>query len=160
MPANVNDSTTAGPEFWAATVPVRTKIPVPMIAPMPSMVRLSAPRARFKLWSVSASVWSSVTLFRRRRFMRPSMMSASSCRNDGEMAARVGPRGGPVKPLEAVIGRFPRDHDVVRVGFAQARRRDLDEFGLGAERFDIAHPAIAHAAAEPTHHLEDHVGRR
>ena len=72
MPANVNDSTTAGPAFSAATVPVSTKIPVPMIAPMPSMVRLSAPRARFKLWSVSASVWSSVTLFRRRRFMRPS----------------------------------------------------------------------------------------
>src|SRR2546422_10071118 len=38
--------------------------------------------------------------------------------------------------------------------------RSLDELGLGAERLDIAHPAVAHAAAEPTHHLEDHVGRR
>ena len=49
MPAITNDSTTADPAFTAATVPVSTKIPVPMIAPIPSMVRLSAPRARFKL---------------------------------------------------------------------------------------------------------------
>ena len=41
--------------FCAATVPVSTKIPVPMIAPIPSMVRFVAPRARFKRWSVAAS---------------------------------------------------------------------------------------------------------
>src|SRR5213076_1069712 len=75
------------------------------------------------------------------------------------MAARVGLRGGPVKPLQAVVRSFAGDHDVVRVRFAQARGRDLDELGLGAERLDVAHPAIPHAAAEAAHHLEDHVGR-
>src|SRR5439155_6012785 len=55
---------------------------------------------------------------------------------------------------------LPIYHDVVRVRFAQTGRRDLDEFGLGAERLDIAHAAIAHAAAQPTHHLEEHVGSR
>src|SRR5206468_6932125 len=74
------------------------------------------------------------------------------------MAARVGLRGGPVKPLEAVVRSFAGDHDVVRVRFAQARGRDLDELGLGPERLDVAHPAIPHAAAEAAHHLEDHVG--
>src|SRR5712664_2880509 len=46
------------------------------------------------------------------------------------------------------------------VRFAQPRRGDLNEFGLAAERFDVAHPAVAHATAEPTHHLENHVGGR
>src|SRR5438046_10455501 len=69
-PARTNESTTAGPEFTAATVPVSTKIPVPMIAPMPRVVRLSALNARFKLLSVSASFWRSETLFRRKRLMR------------------------------------------------------------------------------------------
>ena len=54
-PASTNDSTTAGPEFCAATVPVSTKIPVPMIAPMPSSVRLNGPSARRRLCSLAAS---------------------------------------------------------------------------------------------------------
>src|SRR2546430_3743751 len=33
---------------------------------------------------------------------------------------------------------FRSDHDVVRVRFAQARRRDPDEFGLAAECLDVA----------------------
>ena len=35
----------AGPAFWAASA-VRTKIPVPMIAPIPSMVSWKAPSER------------------------------------------------------------------------------------------------------------------
>src|SRR5213079_3312422 len=88
------------------------------------------------------------------------VMSASSCRNDGEMAARVGPAGGPVKRLEAVIRSFAGDYDVVRVGLPQPGTRDLDELGLGPERVDVAHAAVAHAAAQPTHHLKDHVRGR
>src|ERR1051325_2673117 len=60
--------------------------------------------------------------------------------------------------LEGVVRRFPRDHDVVRVRLAQPRRGHLDEFGLGAERLDVAHAAVPHAAAQPAGHLEDHVG--
>src|SRR5436309_3555225 len=70
MPASTNESTTAGPAFCAATVPVSTKMPVPMIAPMPSAVRFTAPSTRLRLWSVSASTCRSVTLFRRNKFMR------------------------------------------------------------------------------------------
>src|ERR1051326_2122729 len=39
-------------------------MPVPIMAPIPSMVRLSGPRARLRLWSVRASAWRSVTLLR------------------------------------------------------------------------------------------------
>ena len=42
----------AGPAVCAAAVPVSTKMPAPMMAPMPSIVRLSAPSARL---SVTAS---------------------------------------------------------------------------------------------------------
>src|SRR6266853_3522675 len=76
------------------------------------------------------------------------------------MAPRVGTSHRPVKPLEAVIRCFAGDYDVVRVRFAKPRRRDVDEFGLAAERLDIAHDAIAHATAQPTDHLEDHVRGR
>ena len=38
------DSTTAGPDWVAAACPVSTKMPVPMMAPMPSSVRSKALR--------------------------------------------------------------------------------------------------------------------
>ena len=41
----------AGPAYCAAAVPVSTKIPAPMIAPMPSVVRFSAPSARLSVCS-------------------------------------------------------------------------------------------------------------
>ena len=37
----------AGPAYCAAAAPVSTKIPAPMMAPMPSVIRLVAPKARF-----------------------------------------------------------------------------------------------------------------
>src|SRR6516225_2349837 len=37
----------AGPAYSAAAEPVSTKIPAPMIAPIPSVTRLMGPRARF-----------------------------------------------------------------------------------------------------------------
>src|SRR5881628_3431405 len=60
--------------------------------------------------------------------------------------------------LQRVVRRLPGDHDVVGVGLPQPGARDLDELRLGPERFDVAHATVAHAAAQPTHHLEDHVG--
>ncbi len=51
MPATMKEKTTPGPAYWAAAAPVSTKMPVPMIAPMPSEIRLSGPSARFRLCS-------------------------------------------------------------------------------------------------------------
>src|SRR5436190_4854796 len=42
------DSTSAGPAFCDAAVPVSTKMPVPMIDPMPSAVRFSGPSERLR----------------------------------------------------------------------------------------------------------------
>ena len=42
MPAMMNDSTSAGPAWLAAAVPVSTKMPVPMMAPMPSITSIFA----------------------------------------------------------------------------------------------------------------------
>src|SRR3954464_12888698 len=42
----VYDNTIAGPAWFAEAVPVRTKMPVPMIAPMPSSVRSRADNVR------------------------------------------------------------------------------------------------------------------
>ena len=47
MPASTIESTIAGPACSAAASPVNTKIPVPMMAPMPSVTRLRGPRTRF-----------------------------------------------------------------------------------------------------------------
>src|ERR1051325_2972243 len=55
MPPSTNDRTMAGPAFFAAAVPVNTKMPAPMIAPMPSVVRFIAPSVRFKPCSESAA---------------------------------------------------------------------------------------------------------
>src|SRR5262249_21710192 len=46
VPAKTIDSTIAGPALSAAVVPLRTKIPVPITAPMPSVTRLIGPRTR------------------------------------------------------------------------------------------------------------------
>src|SRR5215212_6641471 len=54
------DNTTAGPAWAAAARPVSTKIPVPMMAPMPSRVRSTAVSERLRPWwpSASARSWS------------------------------------------------------------------------------------------------------
>ena len=53
-PANTNDRTMAGPESPIAS-PMITKIPVPMIAPMPKAVRSRAPTARLSCVPSAAS---------------------------------------------------------------------------------------------------------
>src|SRR5690554_5125184 len=50
-----NERTSAGPAYWAAAVPVNTKMPVPMIAPMPMEIRLKGPSARASVCSPSAN---------------------------------------------------------------------------------------------------------
>jgi hypothetical protein len=41
MPATTNDSTSPGPAYWFAARPVRTKMPAPMMQPMPSAVSVT-----------------------------------------------------------------------------------------------------------------------
>ena len=43
MPATTNDSISAGPVVSCAATPVRTKMPVPMIAPTPRLVSWTGP---------------------------------------------------------------------------------------------------------------------
>src|SRR5262249_54868836 len=61
MPAMTNDRATAGPALAAAARPVRTKMPVPMMAPIPSMTRSSAVSERLSPCPCSASARSSST---------------------------------------------------------------------------------------------------
>ena len=45
----------AGPANCAAAVPVSTKMPAPMMAPMPRVIRLMGPSARLSVWPPSPS---------------------------------------------------------------------------------------------------------
>lgn len=47
MPATTKDRSTAGPAWSAAALPVRTKIPAPMMQPTPSSKRFHLPSERF-----------------------------------------------------------------------------------------------------------------
>src|SRR5664279_2101127 len=51
----MNERTMAGPAKFAAAVPVKTKMPAPMIAPMPRRTRLVAVRERLRLGPPSSS---------------------------------------------------------------------------------------------------------
>ena len=48
MPATTNESVSAGPARVAEATPVRTKMPVPMIAPMPIAVSAHGPSDRLR----------------------------------------------------------------------------------------------------------------
>src|SRR5262245_49390927 len=60
MPAITIEMTIAGPALAAAVWPLSTKMPVPMIAPMPRATRLSEPRTRRRPWPACevATSWS------------------------------------------------------------------------------------------------------
>src|SRR5271165_614128 len=55
MAAPMNESTMAGPEFWAAVMPVSVKIPAPIMAPIPRAISEPGPSVRFK----ECSAWHS-----------------------------------------------------------------------------------------------------
>src|ERR1035437_5552354 len=58
----MKDSMIAGPAYCAAADPVSTKIPAPMIAPIPRVIRFTGPSARFKLCApVSAASFISMS---------------------------------------------------------------------------------------------------
>ncbi len=62
MPASTIDRTMAGPACIAAACPVSTKMPVPMMAPMPSIVRSTGPRTRLSVASPRRAFSSSIDL--------------------------------------------------------------------------------------------------
>src|SRR5690349_24334408 len=155
MAAVMNESGTAGPACRAAASPVSTKMPAPMIAPMPSIVRFSAPRLRLSDRSLvaSASARSAETDFVAHRLMEWSSKG-------GKAPHRTA--GADCEPgkLRAVVRRFPRDGHIVRVRLAQARRGDLHHLHVALELLDRRDAAIAHATTEAADHLIQHVGHR
>src|ERR1017187_6352881 len=133
-----NDSTIAGPALVAATCPVSTKMPAPMMAPMPRNTRLVAVSARLRLCELAASTCRSETFL---VLKRPMKRSSSG-----------------VDFLHAVVRRFPGDRHVMRVRLAETGRGDLDELGVALQRRDVPGTAIPHATAEAANHLEQDVG--
>src|SRR6476620_5922141 len=136
----MKEYTIAGPAYWAAAVPVSTKMPAPMIAPMPSVVRFSAPRARFKVCvpsSAPASVCSTAILFLVQIPIRfsPETGGFGRLKAGGKLLSHSDYcQGNPLHPnvrniltnnkaelhypyrvivLGRIVGRFSRDHDVV-----------------------------------------------
>src|SRR5258706_12714727 len=72
MPAATKDRMIAGPACVAAATPVSTKMPVPIICPMPMKVRSQAVRHRRRPWISSAA-----GNFLANRFMATSDLSAA-----------------------------------------------------------------------------------
>src|SRR6476469_6696792 len=95
------EMTSAGPAFCDAAVPVSTKIPVPMIEPMPSAVRCHGPSDR-RSRPPSASACRSLSDFLESRPMGESVAQATPWRlarskRDGIGLTRL--------QREAVLGR-------------------------------------------------------
>ena len=74
----MNEKTIAGPAKFAAAVPVSTKMPAPMMAPMPSNVRFMAVRDRLRLGPPSSSGITSVIDLVRNRLTGSSPPAAAS----------------------------------------------------------------------------------
>src|SRR5208337_288712 len=62
-PASTYDNMMAGPAYREAADPVSTKMPAPIMAPIPNVIKLTGPRARFRLCSpVSPASFISVSI--------------------------------------------------------------------------------------------------
>src|SRR5215217_8040235 len=61
---------------------------------------------------------------------------------------------------DPVVRCFLRDHDVVRMAFAEPGGGDLDELRVVFQRVDIRGPNVAHRRSETTYELEDQVRER
>ncbi len=87
MPAVTNDSISAGPVLSCAATPVRTKIPVPMMAPTPRLVSDTGPRTRRSRCSPAISSRSILRgLVAKRGFLVPLAISGSSAAPDARGA--------------------------------------------------------------------------
>ena len=96
----------AGPEFCAATDPVRTKMPVPMMAPIPSAIRFVAPSARLRVCSPTSSTSSLIML---RGFLTSRSGMVCVQRNIyADACAQIGVGWGAIRPIRS------GDHGKVR----------------------------------------------
>src|SRR3989442_11205835 len=100
-------------------------MPAPMMAPMPSVVRFSAPRV---FLSVPSPVASASARRRAIDFVAHKLMRTSDAWevSDGWRRRDALDYGWScrVSSSNGVIRRFARDHDAVGMGFAQPRARD------------------------------------
>src|SRR5512143_1575801 len=147
MAAKTNDSGTAGPACRAAARPVSTKMPAPMIAPIPSIVRFSAPSVRFSDRSpvASASARSAVMDLVAQSPVPPPEVNGrgggalfTSGTLIGSLVWRIGTDSGQAEAAGAasrtVVRRLARDGHVVRMRFPESGRRHLDHLDVALER--------------------------
>ena len=148
MPASTNENMIAGPAWADATCPVRTKIPAPMMAPMPRLIRFSGPRVRFSSL-FAASFWiCAIDFLRNRRFPfgpRPSadmefqtpirgdtlpgrlpartLAMWTDCRNPVHRAGTMTPSPRGCRPLHPALSTSPVTGVRWRSHFATCRAR-------------------------------------
>src|SRR5512146_20166 len=152
----MNESASAGPAWFAAAVPVRTKMPVPMIPPIPSRVSAVAERVRCSCWCPDASAsWISAIDLVAKSWLR--------MRRDSTQAI-------PAKPATAAGGGRAARASRRKSGRAQilrhVRREELEQrrVHLGRTRDHIAALAVLgsrEGADAPARLLdEERTGRR
>src|SRR5437870_12008646 len=107
MPTRIMEIHTAGPAYCAAAWPVSTKMPAPMMAPMPRVIRLSGVSARFS-WCSPASLASARRVAM--DFVAHKLMRDSVSRGD-ETTVQTDPRfagAGDLSIEERVNDQYER----------------------------------------------------
>src|SRR5690348_7830026 len=102
---------TAGPAWVAATIPVNTNMPTPMMPPRPMAVSCQRPSTRRNCLPAPASCCSCSTDLRRVR--GPMLASLSDAETGEDLAQQV------------VAGEFARDLAQGSLGQAQVLRQEL-----------------------------------
>lgn len=74
-PAIAYDSMTAGPEYVAATIPVITNTPVPIIAPSHNNIRSNAPKVLLRPLVLPSSFIDSKLFFVKKLILSPILNS-------------------------------------------------------------------------------------
>src|SRR5262245_53224877 len=141
MPATTNDTMMAGPASMEATRPVMTKMPAPMMAPMPSEVRPTGPSTRRRRFSPSASASNVLRLLRANIWrknmndLRAWVVGAGGRGTDRRSVLSLLGRqedGSPIRPTTASdlsgVGLLLRAR---AVGDVRARRRGRRQVALG-----------------------------
>src|SRR6266566_2088009 len=168
MPTRIIERGTAGPAYSAATCPVITKMPAPMTAPMPSVMRLSGPSARVRACSPRASAWARSAAIGLvadrgiRKMWGPPRTLPSGPGRPGLRAGRAGLGRGRGEQVTAVAtaerharAAFENDDPVaVEPGLHLAHPVDVDERGPA----DAPEPLRVEPLLERAQRGPEHVG--